>query len=246
MTVTNAPSGRRQQRSSAPVSRLPSTRERRPALAALAVLLIAGGSVLAGWLALRETHTVRYVQMRQSVGISQKVTAGDITSVQLPSDHGELVMWSERSSILGHYAVFPLKAGYVVAKGMFGDESDPGNNEAIVAIAPDSAPTVNVGSTVIVQVLDDQNNPVATAKAVVDAVHEPTTGSGSAPVIEIRVSRDCSDDVSAVNPGSQRQITVQVISADRFAAESACAVGSSDTTPAPGTKHKHKRRAQNP
>ncbi len=50
MTVTNQPSGRKSKGAAAAPAptRLPSTRERRPALFALAVLLIAGGAVLAG------------------------------------------------------------------------------------------------------------------------------------------------------------------------------------------------------
>jgi hypothetical protein len=210
------------------------------------VLLIAGGSVLAGWLALRQTHEIRYVQMRHPVGISHKIGTGDIQPVRLPSGHGELVSWADRGSVLNHYAVFPMKAGYVVAKGMLGSESDPGDNEAVVAIRPENAPTVNTGSTVLLQVVDDQNNAVATARGVVDAVREPATGSSGAPTIEVRVSRKCSDAVSAAGTGSQQQIAVQVISAARYATESPCGPQTSGVTPSTGTKQKHHRQAQNP
>ena len=101
MTVTNQPSGRQSQRASAapPPTRLPSTRERRPALAALAVLLIAGGAVLAGWLALREGHTSSYLVIRDEVSVNEQIGASDLGVIELPtSSGGDFVVAGQRDA----------------------------------------------------------------------------------------------------------------------------------------------------
>ncbi len=51
-------------------------RRRRPALTALAVLLIVGGAALAGWLALRLDSREPVLVVNQQISAGEKITAG--------------------------------------------------------------------------------------------------------------------------------------------------------------------------
>ena len=50
-----------------PASRLPSTRESRPALIGLAVLLIVGGALASAWLAIQSGNRAYFVQVDQEI-----------------------------------------------------------------------------------------------------------------------------------------------------------------------------------
>src|SRR5438874_1606576 len=75
--------------------RMPSTpRERKPALAALAVLLVALGATSAGLLVNKAGHRVSAVEITQEVGQGQKIPASAVHEVQISSDSGlDYVAW---------------------------------------------------------------------------------------------------------------------------------------------------------
>src|ERR1700727_2243143 len=74
-----APSGRR----------MPSAaRGRKPALAALAVLLVALGAVAAGLLVINAGHRVAAVEIVQQVGQGGQIPASAIREVEISSDSG--------------------------------------------------------------------------------------------------------------------------------------------------------------
>src|SRR5947209_19308313 len=67
--------------------RMPSApRERKPALAALAVLLVALGAVAAGYLVINAGHRLGAVEITQQVGQGQRIPASAIKEVQINAD----------------------------------------------------------------------------------------------------------------------------------------------------------------
>jgi len=75
--------------------RMPSApRERKPALAALAVLLVALGAVAAGYLVLSAGHRVGAVEVVQQIGQGERIPASALREVQIATDSGiSYVAW---------------------------------------------------------------------------------------------------------------------------------------------------------
>ncbi len=86
--------------------RMPSApRERKPALAALAVLLVALGAVAAGLLVINAGHRVGAVEIVKQVGQGQQIPASAIREVEISSDTGlDYVAWQYASRVAGVYA----------------------------------------------------------------------------------------------------------------------------------------------
>lgn len=94
-------------RGKAPVSgstRLPSGRERRPALAALAVILILLGAAGSALIAVRSGHRQDFVSISaDSLAPGHKLVAKDLSRGDLAGATGGLVLWSERDKVIGQY-----------------------------------------------------------------------------------------------------------------------------------------------
>jgi hypothetical protein len=100
--------------------RLPSApRERKPALAALAVLLVALGAVAAGLLVINAGHKVAAVEIVQEVGQGEQIPASAIAEVEISSDSGlDYVAWQYAGKVAGVYAATQLPAGTLLTQAM--------------------------------------------------------------------------------------------------------------------------------
>ena len=100
--------------------RLPSApRERKPALAALAVLLVALGAVAAGLLVINAGHRVAAVEIVQQVGQGQQIPASAIREVEISSDSGlDYVAWQYAGRVAGVYAATQIPAGTLLTEAM--------------------------------------------------------------------------------------------------------------------------------
>src|SRR5450759_5082068 len=80
-------------------------RERKPALAALAVLLILGGALGAGFLVLQSGKRVAAIEISQPIGVGQQIPRSAMQEVQIASGTGlDYVPWSEASQVAQFYA----------------------------------------------------------------------------------------------------------------------------------------------
>lgn len=96
---------RSNQRVRAENTRLPSPpRQRRPALAALAVLLIVGGAAIAALLAMRVDERTPVLQAARTIPAGQQITEDDLTTVQVASELDSLIPESDRDALIGRYA----------------------------------------------------------------------------------------------------------------------------------------------
>jgi hypothetical protein len=100
--------------------RLPSApRERKPALAALAVLLVALGAVAAGLLVINAGHRVAAVEIVQQVGQGEQIPASAIREVEISSDTGlDYVAWQYAGRVAGVYAATQIPAGTLLTEAM--------------------------------------------------------------------------------------------------------------------------------
>ena len=100
--------------------RMPSApRERKPALAALAVLLVALGAVAAGFLVINAGHRVAAVEITQEVGQGEQIPASAIHEVEISSDSGlNYVAWQYAGRVTGVFAAIQIQAGTLLTPVM--------------------------------------------------------------------------------------------------------------------------------
>jgi hypothetical protein len=133
--------------------RMPSTpRERKPALAALAVLLVALGAVAAGYLVINAGHRVGAVEITQQVGQGQRIPASAIKEVEIASNSGiNYVAWQYANRVAGVYASVQIPAGTLLTSNMTASTSNltAGKVEVGLSLKPGQAPTnLLIGQTV--------------------------------------------------------------------------------------------------
>ena len=75
-------------------------RERKPALAALAVLLILGGALATTLLVLRSGDRISAIRITQQVGAGQQFTAEALEEVQIADTGLDFVSWSQRREVV--------------------------------------------------------------------------------------------------------------------------------------------------
>ena len=100
--------------------RLPSApRERKPALAALAVVLVVGGALVAALLVIDAGHKTGAIEISQPVGQGQKIPLSSMQEVQVTSGTGiDYVPWNEASQVARTYAATMLPAGTLLTPQM--------------------------------------------------------------------------------------------------------------------------------
>lgn len=127
---------------SASVSRLPSTRESRPALIGLAVLLIVGGALASAWLAIQSGNRSSFVQINNEVAQGSTISADDLKRVSLPEDFNGAVPFDDASSIVGKTAAARLVTDTIVMRTMISDKSGVADGQTRLTIAVDASPFI--------------------------------------------------------------------------------------------------------
>ncbi len=166
-----------------------SPRERKPALAALAVLLIIGGAMLTVTLVLRSGDRVSAIQISQRVGAGQPIPLSALKEVQIAEDGPAFVYWSAAQNMTSYYAAVDLVPGTLLNQNMIADSSAelvPG--KAVVGLSLKSGqvpPNLQAGQRVQVIYVpgeDGEGQPkVLSQSALVDSVggSQRTAGNGN-------------------------------------------------------------------
>ena len=116
--------------------RLPaSPRERKPALAALAVLLILGGALASAYLVMASGERVSAIRVAQPVAAGQKIPASALEEVQIGDTGIQYLAWTERAKVTRHIAAVPLVKGALLTNSMISPEAAPENGRVIVGLA---------------------------------------------------------------------------------------------------------------
>jgi hypothetical protein len=190
-----APSGRR----------LPSApRERKPALAALAVLLILGGALGAGLLVIQGSKRVAAIEISQPVGAGQRIPVTAMQPVQIAADSGlAYVPWDEASQVARFYTVSAIPHGTLLTREMVATSGTPVAGKAVLGLALKDGQLphgLTGGDHIdIYQVSDAQetcpggSGGTLAADAVVLAIGTPSTVSGSTAIADVEVALNPSD-----------------------------------------------------
>jgi hypothetical protein len=142
----------------APVSgsnRLPSSRERRPALAALAVILILLGAAGSALIALRSGDRQDYVAVgSKPIAPGQKISVDDLAKGDLAGKTGALVPWSTVKSLEGRYSTGWLHPGQFLAKeSTIADPTPPGGALVGISLEAGRAPSIQLKGGDILQII---------------------------------------------------------------------------------------------
>ncbi|GAA0409502.1 hypothetical protein GCM10009530_72420 [Microbispora corallina] len=181
------------QKPAGPARRLPvSPRERKPALAALAVLLIVGGALLTVTLVLRSGDRVSAIEIKERVGAGQLIPLSALKEVQIAQDGPGFVYWSAAQEMTRYYAAVDLVPGTLLNQNMISSSSAelvPGR--AVVGLSLKSGqvpPGLEAGQRVQVIYVPGENGEgqpkVLAHSALVNSVSgaDPTTGGGNVSV----------------------------------------------------------------
>jgi hypothetical protein len=100
--------------------RLPSApRERKPALAVLAVLLIVGGALAAGLLVVKSGERVGAIEITQNIVEGEQIPPSAMTEVMIASNSGvKYVSWQFESQVPRYFATTPIPSGTLLNSGM--------------------------------------------------------------------------------------------------------------------------------
>lgn len=118
-------------------------RERKPALAALAVLLILGGALATTLLVMRSGDRISAIRITQQIGAGQRFTAEAIEEVQIAGTGIDYVSWSQRRQVLDSFAAVTILPGTLLTSEMgvrASAELGPGKAMVGLALKPGQMP----------------------------------------------------------------------------------------------------------
>lgn len=180
--------------------RLPSApRERKPALAALAVLLILGCALGTGFLVIQNGKRVAAIEISQAVGAGQRIPVTAMQEVQIASNSGlSYVPWNQASQVASFYAANPIPAGTLLTNAMVARSATSTAGRALEGLALKDGqlpPGLQVGEHIDVYAVSDSSEscpgkPGQTldANAIVVAISTPQINSGSAATADVEVA----------------------------------------------------------
>ncbi|MFJ4783372.1 RcpC/CpaB family pilus assembly protein [Streptomyces sp. NPDC088794] len=212
--------------------RLPTPpRERKPALAALAVLLILVGALGATMLVLQAGDRIEVVKVTKEIQAGESVKDSDVTSVMVAKDDSiNYVEWSQLGGLRGYKAKSTIYPGTVVMGQMFtkGTGLPAGKAAVGVALKEGQYPSdIKPGDTVAVYNVD-------TSSSSGDKTGSSTsTSSGGLIVDNAKVNTKAEDNDSTVTTGNL-SLTLLVDQDDAAAVTRAASAGSVAIVHVPG------------
>jgi len=169
--------------SPSPAGQVAPPRQRRPALAALALLLIVGGALVAGLLAVRMDSRVPVLAAKQSIEPGAQITADDLKITRVASEGLGLIGEEYADEVVGSYATTRIDANTLLDENLVSSEDPIPDGRAVVSVPLDGklAPASIVQSGDLVQVVratsasggDDKAEVLGTAYVL--EVTQPTT-----------------------------------------------------------------------
>lgn len=214
----------------ASTNRLPVTRERRPALAALAVILILLGAAGSALIALQSGSREGYLTVSRSVQPGQQLTRGDFGRGSIAGDTRGLIKATRLSEFVGNYAKTRLYKDQYLTTDMLSKVADVPSKGALVGVTLENGRVPSDGLDV-----DD----------VVRVIRVPTSGTdGTSPeslvnaaIVTDVASSDDEEDRTSVSTTQVTNVSVLVPN-DKATAVAAAAAAKTLVLVklAPGTK----------
>jgi hypothetical protein len=204
--------------------RLPVTRrDRRPALAALAVLLILVGALASALVAFRSGSRVDVMVARQDIAVGQVVSREDFTSARVAADSGLTIDYDAMKNFIGTHAASDIPQGTLVNGSMFlaGEVVPQGSQVVGVVVDVTRRTTTRPASGDVVRLIyvsGAGGQPVGNLSpgdTIVEAARVVDTGSGNgsgSSGLSVLVSDDVAGQLADL--ASSGSVAVTVLPAD--------------------------------
>jgi hypothetical protein len=112
------------------------SRERKPALAALAVLLILGGALAVGYVMLQGAKRVAAIEITQQVGQGQQIPLSAMQEVQVAANSGvPYVPWAEAGQVSRNFAATTILKGTLLTSTMVAATNPEVSGRATMGLA---------------------------------------------------------------------------------------------------------------
>lgn len=195
-TETGTPAVRTDKGAYAGGDRLPvAPRQRRPALAALALLLILGGGLISAVLVVRSGQKEAIIALRQDIARGHVITDADLVSLPAALPEGyPAVPWEERNRVVGGTAGADLKKGTILNPRVVSKDGLPGPGQVGIPLSlkPDQFPEgLKAGDHVTVYFAQSGN--ATTSGSLPKSFKEPENGVLIDDAIVYSISRPRSD-----------------------------------------------------
>ncbi|WP_432188861.1 hypothetical protein [Streptomyces sp. Tue6028] len=206
--------------------RLPSApRERKPALAALAVLLILVGALGATMLVLRAGDRVEVVRVTADIQAGESV--GDhITSVMVADDPSiNYVRWNQRTGLKALKAKSTIYDGTVVIGDMFASKSSLPAGKAVVGLSLKEGQypaDLKSGDIVAAYFVGDSSSSSSSSSSS-ERSGSSSSGASSTPIVSAARVTSVPDDSDSTISSTNKQVTVTVDESDAAALTRAAA-----------------------
>ncbi|MGD1223317.1 MULTISPECIES: hypothetical protein [Streptomyces] len=206
--------------------RLPSApRERKPALAALAVLLILVGALGATMLVLRAGDRVEVVRVTADIQAGESV--GDhITSVMVADDPSiHYVRWNQRTGLKALKAKSTIYDGTVVIGDMFASRSSLPAGKAVVGLSLKEGQypaDLKSGDIVAAYFVGDSSSSSSSSSSS-ERSGSSSSGASSTPIVSAARVTSVPDDSDSTISSTNKQVTVTVDESDAAALTRAAA-----------------------
>ena len=111
-------------------------RERKPGLAALALLLIVGGALGAAYLVVQNGHRVAAIEITQPLGAGQRIPPNALREVEIAPGVGlGYVPWSEAGQVTQFYAATAIPSGTLLSGAMVARTNNLAAGKAVLGLA---------------------------------------------------------------------------------------------------------------
>jgi hypothetical protein len=155
-------------------------RERKPALAALALLLIAVGVLASVYLQMQAGNRIGVIQLTQQVPQGQQIPAADITEIMVAQDSSiSYVTWAQRDLLTKYTAQTTLVRGTILVGQMLTTSPSATVNAYYVGPAQGSPVAAGASATATTSVGNANSDVFALLSSSVTVVGMPSGGGGA-------------------------------------------------------------------
>ena len=194
----------------------PPRRRRRPALLALAVVLVVLGALGAASLATSIGQTSAVIAMAREVPWGQTISAADLVEAQISTDPAlQPIPYSERDQVIGLVATSTLRPGSLLTRDALADQRLPGPGQQLVGVGVSSvqlpATPLRPGDAVLlVPVSGTATSTGSAASDMVEAtvVQTGPPGADGLRVVDVLVDAADGPDVAARAAAGQIAVVV--------------------------------------